>query len=350
MARGFGAGENRISLRTPGRGEELELPGGIAGRDGRSAAQVARDAAAVEKAFNDALANIKNIKGFGAAEEAIKASWMPAKADLPSSKGNYKTSLEAAEADTKAIINSMPPEIRTEFVKAREDERQRQEKNIGSQNVNGVNAAVMKRLESKYPEAFAALKDVAARQAVAKSADLKKEIEARRRANDTFDEAYENAWNAAREAFNSADEVAKMVLKKGDESYGDAREYVSVNGLRTGEKEVVTQLRPGEPSISGRVLAVNSGILMARRAAEAALSKLEKVNEKHNKKSELKVEPVSDAIKNDVLRLVTEKMISDKGAFLQVRGYIPPTSTYVGPVNKDRNPVQHINIFGDYGY
>lgn len=357
MARGFGAGENRIrtGLKTPGRGEELEIPGGIAGRDGRSMEQIERDAREVEKAFDSATLKYfsgGSGKGFGASEEAKVISWMPAKADLPSSKGNYKTSADAAAADTKAIVSSMPPEIRTEFIKMREDERQRQDKNLGSQSVNGVNAAVMKRLESKYPEAFAALKDVAARQAVAKSADLKKEIDARRRADDTFDEAYENAWNAAREAFNNADSVAKMVLKKGDETYGEAREYVTVNGTGTGEKEVVTQLRPGEPSVSGRVIAVNSGILMARRAAEDALSKLEKVNAKHNKKSSegLKVGEVTDSVKNEVLRLVTEKMISDKGAFLQVRGYIPPTATYVGPLNKDKNPVQHINIFGDYGY
>lgn len=354
MARGFGAGENRIrtGLKTPGRGEELEIPGGIAGRDGRSMDQIERDAREVEKAFDSATLKYfsgGSGKGFGASEEATKVSWMPSKADLPSSKQKFETSTDAANADVKAILKAMPADLAAQFLQMREDERLRQEKNIGNQSVNGVNANMMKRIEAKYPDAFAAFKDIAARKAVAASADLKKEIEELRK-DDKFDDFYGEAWKAATKAFSSADEVAKMVLKKGDETYGEAREYVSADGTRMGEKESVAQLRPGEPSVSGRVIAVNSGILMARRAAEDAINSLAKTYAKVDKKNPGMMGGVSDTFKNDVLRLVTEKMISDKGAFLQVRGYIAPTSQYVGPVRKDQNPVQHINPFGDFGY
>lgn len=350
MARGFSAGEGRFirgtldTTRTAAQAAEARARG-----DNRTDAQVRADAEKVDKLFADAINKFFNLKtgGFGAGEEARTVAWMPKADEMPSKvrPGNYDSSEEAASADARAIMKAMPAEVKVALQEMTNKERERMQKNIGEINENGVSAKLAAALEKSNPDAYEALKNIATRIAVSRQADIKKEIDERRRASDTFDEAYENAWNAAREAFSNADEVAKMVLKKGDESYGETREFVGTKGGR-GDKEIVGTLKNGEPSISGRVLAVNGGILMARRAAEEALSKLAKVNDKHNKKSELKVEPVTDAIKDDVLRLVTEKIIADKGAFLSVRGYIPPTAIYIGPVHgtgfNSKNPVQHI--------
>lgn len=352
MARGFNAGE-RASVLTNSTGSELKERGGADriskefNSDTRSTDQILSDARKVSSEFSKALkeydAALKGRAGFGASEE--KPSWFPSKDKLPSSSGSFASSSEAAEADKNKIIESIPDSERSAVSQMITAEYDRQQKNIGNASSNGVNAIVMNRLKEKSPAVYAALKDIAAKKSIARSADLKKQIDETRKSDDKFDDLYSEAWKEANKAFDSADSVAKMALKRGDESYSDTREFISVNGTRTGTKESVSSLSPGEPSVSGRVNAVNIGILIARRAAEDVLNKLEKAYDKIEKKAPGSTGSLpAGAYKNDVLNMITQKLIADKGAFLAVRGYIPPTARYVGPVNGNGNPVEHLSI------
>lgn len=347
MARGFNAGERGIRIDA-GLGNRTTYTTYVEEGDRRTPEQRQADAAKIDrimKEFERALDGGIS-KGFGASEETRTVAWMPKADELPSKAraGDYGSSEEAASADARAIMRQMPAEVRTAIQDAVTKERERMEKNTGGTNENGVSAKVLAALEKSNPDAYEALKNITTRIAVSRSADIKKEIEEKNKeANGHFQDLFEDSWKAAREAFNNADSVAKMVLKKGDESYGEAREFVGTKGFGGDAKEVVGSLKNGEPSVNGRVLAVNSGILMAKRAVEDTIKKLSKEYEKVEKKNPgLMKGTISEQTKDDVRRLVMEKMIADKSAFLSVRGYIPPTAIYVGPTNGNTNPVQHI--------
>lgn len=347
MARGFNAGERGIRIDA-GLGNRTTFTTYVEEGDRRSPEQRQSDAAKIDRIMKEFERVLDGgvPKGFGAGEEARTVAWMPKADELPSKvrAGSYDSSEEAASADGRAIFASMPTDVRQSVQDAVTKERERMEKNAGEANENGVSAKVLAALEKSNPDAYEAMKNITTRIAVARSADIKKEIEAKTKSSDHFQDLFEDSWKAARDAFNSADSVAKMVLKKGDESYGESREFVGTKGFGGDAKEVVGSLKNGEPSVNGRVLAVNSGILMAKRAVEDVIKKMTKEYDKLEKKNPgLMKGPISEQTKDDVRRLVMEKMIADKSAFLSVRGYIPPTAIYVGPTNGNTNPVQHIN-------
>lgn len=343
MARGFNAGENR--LNSIGRNQSVATTY-AAERDSRPDAVIQREAKRVSEAFDKALREFTTGKtdGFGA-RQTMEIAWMPKADELPSKAraGEFDSSEEAASYDARAIMKAMPQEERVALYEAVKKEGERMQKNSGDINENGVSAKVAAALEKSNPAAYEALKNITGRIAMSRSSDIKKEIEAKSNENEQFKDLYEDAWKAARDAFASADSVAKMVLKKGDESYGETREFVGTKGVSGEAKEIVSSLRNGEPSVSGRVIAVNAGILMAKRAMEDAIGKTSKEYSKLEKKNPgLMKGNITESVKDDVRRLVMEKMIADKGAFLSVRGYIPPTAIYIGPTSGNANPVQHI--------
>jgi hypothetical protein len=254
--------------------------------------------------------------------------------------------INAAE-DSNQIIQSVPEDLRRQVS---EIYQEIDRKFPVSLSENGKNAKALAEIENKSPEVIEALKEITYRKAFARSAYLKDEI-ARLSKDDQFKDVYETAMKAASKAFNTADEVAKSVLKRGDDTYGDTREYrglalpdgdvyESGNTVATLEspnsKEQTFTLAPGSPYLSGRVIAVNTGILAARNAAEKVIKDLSKQYEKVNM-------PLSRIKAEQIRRLITEKMVSDKHAFLAVKGYIPKTSIYIGPVSEDHSPVATID-------
>jgi hypothetical protein len=285
---------------------------------------------------------------YGAGETATatsnRPSWMPKADELSSSLNPDLGKTFAANEDASDIMRSIPKDIGQQLDRVYEILYKKAEAQ-GNQNENGVNTKANAELENKLPEVFEALKEITYRKAFARSSSIKSEI-AENSKDDQFKDMYETAMKAATKAFNTADEVAKSVLKRGDDTYGESREFrgLARDGFKSmtvvegsnESKEQTFSLKVGEPGLSGRVLAVNAGILAARSAAEKVITDLSKQYAKVNMK-------VPQATADDVRRLVMQKMVSDKHAFLAVKGYIPKTSIYIGPGANGANPVATIN-------